>query len=95
MPYLVDRRCVLRLADIVAVVNAHQRGVRSRVVLRDTSLYRTLTRPATFLRYLARPQGEGRGAGRAKRPPQHGLVRIGSRRPRRPAGRRQRPQEAQ
>ena len=50
MPYLVDRQRALRLEEIVAVINVHQRRVRSRAVLRDNSLYRTLTRTQTLVR---------------------------------------------
>ena len=58
MPYLVDRQRALRTTDIVAIVQGQQRRLRSRVVLRDNSLYQTLTRPKTLLRYAA----QGRGA---------------------------------
>ena len=39
-----------RYEDIVAVLKVAQRGARSRVILRDNSLYQTLTRPQTLRR---------------------------------------------
>ena len=51
MPYLVDRQRALRTTDIVAVVAGQRRRLRSCVVLRDNSLYQTLTRPQTLMRY--------------------------------------------
>jgi hypothetical protein len=78
MSYIVDRQRALRTDDIVAVIKTQQRRLRSRVILRDNSLYQTLTRPQTLVRYtegrssaiagvrVARPeqatQGEGRRA---------------------------------
>ena len=56
MAYVIDRRRALWLARVVAVLSVRQRGVRSRVVLRDNSLYHTLTRPRTLMR-AARTQG--------------------------------------
>ena len=50
MGYLLDRQRALRLEDIVAVLAVRRRRVRSRVVLRDNSLYQTLTRPRTIMR---------------------------------------------
>ena len=50
MPYLADRQRVLWTGDVVAVLAVRQRRVRSIVVLRDNSLHRTLTRPATLAR---------------------------------------------
>ena len=58
MAYLIDRRRALRDVDIVAVVKISQRGVRSRVILSDNSLYQTLTRPNTLRRQA---QGGGQG----------------------------------
>lgn len=55
MPYLIDRRDVLYGSDVVAIVNVRQRRVRSRVIRKDNSLYHTLTRPQTFLRYANGP----------------------------------------
>ena len=53
MPYLIDRQRALWTSDVVAVVSVRQRKIRSYVVLRDNSLYRTLTRARTFLRRAA------------------------------------------
>ena len=50
MAYLIDRQRALRTSDVVAIVPVRQRRLRSRVILRDNSLYHTLTRPKTFLR---------------------------------------------
>ena len=69
MAYIVDRQQVLSGKEIVAVVGVRQRRFRSRVVCKDNSLYQTLTRPATFTRYLNATPG--------------GIVQIGARRPRR------------
>ncbi len=49
MAYLIDRQRALRDVELVVVINVRQRRVRSRVVLRDNSLYQTLTRPRTLL----------------------------------------------
>ena len=48
MSYLIDRQRALMVQEIVAVVQGLQRRERSRVILRDNSLYRTLTRPKVF-----------------------------------------------
>ena len=53
MAYLVDRQRVLRADEIVAVLRVPRRGPRSRLVLKDNSLYQTRTRPQTLSRYLA------------------------------------------
>jgi hypothetical protein len=68
MPYLIDRTRALYGREIVAVLRARERGVRSRVVLRDNSLYRTATRPKT-LRRTARHglRGTRAGAGGGRR----------------------------
>ena len=66
MPYLIDRQRALRDAEIVVVLSVRQRGVRSRVVLRDNSLYQTLTRPST-LREAARRGLSVAGAGNGRR----------------------------
>ncbi len=50
MAYLIDRQRALRLDDVVAVLKVRQRRNRSRVILRDNSLYHTLTRPQTLIR---------------------------------------------
>ena len=51
MPYLVDRQRAFLTKDIVAVIKRRERRLRSRVILSDSSLYQTLTRPATLMRY--------------------------------------------
>ncbi len=73
MPYVIDRQRALLTEDIVAVVASRQRRIRSRVVLKDNSLYQTLTRPATVIRSV-----------NAKSP---AVVQIGARGRRRPRGR--------
>ena len=50
MAYLIDRGRAFLAADIVAVVRGERRRLRSRVILRDNSLYQTLTRPRTLMR---------------------------------------------
>ena len=52
MGYLIERQRVLRLHDVVAILRIRQQRVRSRVVFADNSLYQTLTRPTTLIRYL-------------------------------------------
>lgn len=51
MAYLVDRQRGLYLPDVVAIVSVRQRNIRSRVIMKDNSLYHTLTRPQTLARY--------------------------------------------
>ncbi len=51
MAYLIDRGRAVRMAEIVAILSVRRRRVRSRVVMRDNSLYHTLTRPRTLVRY--------------------------------------------
>ena len=51
MPYIIDRQHALYSREIVAVVSLRQRRIRSRVILNDRSLYHTLTRPRTLMRY--------------------------------------------
>ena len=53
MPYVVDRRRGLYVGEIVAILNVRDRRVRSRVVLKDNSLYRTLTRTQTLVRHAS------------------------------------------
>ncbi|HEX9779683.1 MAG TPA: hypothetical protein VGB20_00550 [bacterium] len=48
MGYLVDRQRALRTGDIVAVLSVRWRRIRSRVILKDNSLYQTLTRPGVL-----------------------------------------------
>ncbi len=49
MSYVLDRQQVLWDREIVAVIRMAQRRVRSQATLRDTSLYRTLTRTRTLI----------------------------------------------
>ena len=65
MPFLIDRRHALYGDDLVAALNVHQRRIRSRVILKDNSLYHTLTRTQTLVRYTS-----GHGAA---------IIRIGAR----------------
>jgi hypothetical protein len=67
MAYLMDRRRAVRVAEIVAIVSVQGRGVRSRIILRDNSLYHTLTRPKTLVRYTERTGIRARG-GRKQQP---------------------------
>lgn len=50
MGYLVDRARAFLDTDIVAAVSLRQRGARSRLILRDGSLWQTLTRVRTLRR---------------------------------------------
>ena len=50
MAYLVDRSRALYVPDIVAILSVRLRKVRSRVIMKDNSLYHTLTRPQTLAR---------------------------------------------
>ena len=52
MSYYIDRQQAFQTDDIVMISAAGtgRRRVRSRIVLRDGSLYETLTRPRTFAR---------------------------------------------
>lgn len=58
MGYWVDRRQAFRDSELVAVVAIRQRKVRSRVLLRDGSLYHTLTRPRTLRKRLEEGHGK-------------------------------------
>ena len=60
MAYLIDRTRALRSRDIVAMVSVRLRRVRSRVILRDNSLYHTLTRVETLVRHSRAQLGTGR-----------------------------------
>ncbi len=51
MGYVIDRERALAMSHIVAVLSVRQRRVRSRIILKDNSLYHTLTRPKTFLQH--------------------------------------------
>ena len=72
MPYLIDRHRGLLLKEIIAILSHRERRVRSHVVLRDNSLYRTLTRTRTFVRH--------------ERTLQTGMAQIGAKRLRRSKG---------
>ena len=61
MPYIIDRQRALLIRDVVAIIRRQERGWRSRVILGDNSLYQTLTRPATLMRY-ARESPNYKGA---------------------------------
>ena len=50
MAYLADRGLGLYLPDIVAILSVRLRKVRSRVIMKDNSLYHTLTRPQILAR---------------------------------------------
>ena len=63
MAYLVDRQRGLYVPEIVAIVSVRQQKVRSRVIMKDNSLYQTLTRPQT----LARHSQESPGASMRRR----------------------------
>ncbi|MBI2496129.1 MAG: hypothetical protein HYY59_03760 [Candidatus Omnitrophica bacterium] len=70
MPYVVDRQRALRTQEIVAIVRSQQPRIRSRVILKDNSLYRTLTRPKTFIRCAREHPGpivRTRSSGRSSR----------------------------
>ncbi len=69
MGYLLDRTRALRVRNLVVVLAHRARGVRSRVILRDNSLYHTLTRPKTLIR--RRPLGHGESPEAAGGPRQH------------------------
>ena len=59
MGYVVDRGGALRTGAIVALLAVRARGVRSQVLLRDGSLYRTLTRPRRFAAALEDAHRQG------------------------------------
>ena len=61
MAYVIDRHRALRDVELVAILPVRKRGVRSRLLLRDGSLYHTLTRPVTFRRKLRSPNGQATG----------------------------------
>ena len=52
---MIDRQRALRLSNIVVIHPVRKGRSRSQVLLRDNSLYWTLTRSRTFLRAAARP----------------------------------------
>ena len=53
--YWIDRSRTLRGTELVVALNVRGRGVRTRAVLADGSLYDTQTRTCTFVRVI----GEG------------------------------------
>jgi len=57
--YLIDRHRALWDREIVAVINVRQRGIRSRVVLRDNSVYQTRTRPRVLIKRSGGQAGVG------------------------------------
>ena len=59
MSYVVDRKRAFRDEELVVILSVRQRGVRSRVLLRDGSLYQTLTRPRTLRRAFEEAHGQG------------------------------------
>lgn len=67
MAYVIDRQRALRAQDIVAIVRSQQPRIRSRVILKDNSLYRTLTRPKTFIRCAREQPGPIVRAGSSER----------------------------
>lgn len=64
MSYVIDRQQAFRDEEIVAILSARQRGVRSRVLLRDGSLYQTLTRPRTLRRAVEEAHGQDQAQAR-------------------------------
>ena len=63
MAYLIERQRAIRTTDLVAVTRGHWRRVRSQLVLRDNSIYNTLTRPGTLREVL-----QGTRAARGRTP---------------------------
>lgn len=57
MPYLIDRRRAFSTDDLIAIVRSRQHRMHSRVILKDNSLYQTLTRPRMFLRRAQQHSG--------------------------------------
>ena len=49
MAYLIDRARALYMAQVVAILSLRQRRIRSRTILRDNSLYHSLTRTSTLI----------------------------------------------
>ena len=50
MAYWIDRTRAVRGNELVMALNVRQRGMRTRALLIDGSLYDTRTRPQTFAR---------------------------------------------
>ena len=59
MSYLIDRTRALWDREVVAVLAFRRGKTRSRAVLRDNSLYHTLTRPKTLARRANDPTRQG------------------------------------
>lgn len=59
MSYVIDRKRAFLDEELVAILSVRQRGIRSRVLLRDGSAYQTLTRPRTLRRALEGAHGQG------------------------------------
>jgi hypothetical protein len=66
MSYLIERTRALWSRDVVAVLAFRRGKTRSRLVLRDNSLYHTLTRPRTLAR-MARAARSGGARGMTSR----------------------------
>jgi len=62
MAYLIDRTRALRVEELVAALPVRQRRIRSRVILRDNSLYHTLTRTKTLTRTVNDQRQRYKGA---------------------------------
>ena len=67
MPYVVDRQHGLFLEDVVVILNVRERRVRSRVIMKDNGLYRTLTRTQTLVRRASEASVSGVAQGGATR----------------------------
>ena len=50
MGYLIERTRALWSKEIVAAIGIQRRRIRTRIILRDNSLYHTLTRTHTLLK---------------------------------------------
>ena len=59
MGYVVDRAGALRTDDVVVLLSVRQHGTRSRLLLRDGSLFQTPTRPRTVQRAVEEAHGNG------------------------------------
>ena len=59
MGYVVDRAGAVRGAQVVAVFSVRQRGVRSRLLLRDGSLFHTPTRSRPMRQALEQADRDG------------------------------------
>lgn len=59
MSYVVDRAGAVRDGEVVALLALRARGGRSQLLLRDGSLYRTLTRPRRLAAALREAAQQG------------------------------------